>query len=316
MCCIRSKRLPILIAITSLSALIIGIVTKWLAVPLVINDQVYKQLELIEGTLGNDVFVEPPNEIYIKYYFYHVLNPDQIKNGSKPQIKQIGPYVYKELRKKRSIIPIGLDELQYGQWISYTYDQKQTIKEGCVSPDEDLPCTERDKVRVINAALVGVLEIFKDFPDFVKNLINLALDSFILSDTALFKDDLFHNFAVDDLLWHGFDPGIIKFADFVIQLIESYIDTNLHLEINLYDYLPPQLQNGTLAFFRGKNATDFNSFYKINRGRKDQRNYCMIESLNGKNELPEKWWPNTPISPTAERSGLAGNMELMCGCGV
>ena len=33
--------------------------------------------------LGYEVWLDPPNEIYMKYYFNHIANPEDIKCGAK-----------------------------------------------------------------------------------------------------------------------------------------------------------------------------------------------------------------------------------------
>jgi predicted cobalt transporter CbtA len=43
--------------VTSIAAMVVAILAKWVVVPLVIENQVYKNLELIEGTTGYDVWV-------------------------------------------------------------------------------------------------------------------------------------------------------------------------------------------------------------------------------------------------------------------
>ena len=63
----------------------------------------------------------------MKYYFHHVANPEDIKSGAKPKVIEIGPYVYKERRIKKNIVPLGDEEIVYGQWTSYTYDQVNKI---------------------------------------------------------------------------------------------------------------------------------------------------------------------------------------------
>ena len=73
-------------------------------------------------------------------------------------------------------------------------------------------------------------------------------------------------------------------------------------------FLPEQFADGTLAFYRGKNATSHKSYYKIKRGRTEKQNYNQILELNGKSQLPFLWWPYLPISPNAERSGFPGNL--------
>jgi len=77
--------------------------------------------------LGYEVWLDPPNEIYMKYYFHHIANPEDIKCGAKPSVVEIGPYVYKERRIKKNIVSLGDEEIVYGQWTSYTYDQVSKV---------------------------------------------------------------------------------------------------------------------------------------------------------------------------------------------
>lgn len=43
----------------------------------------------------------PPVPVYMSFYFYHVLNPDNITAGTeKPRVEERGPYAYKEDRYK------------------------------------------------------------------------------------------------------------------------------------------------------------------------------------------------------------------------
>ena len=77
----------IIVLVSSLSVLVLGIITKWIALPMIIEDRVYKNLELIKGTKGYDVWVEPSQYIYRNFYFFHVLNTEDILSlGSKPHV--------------------------------------------------------------------------------------------------------------------------------------------------------------------------------------------------------------------------------------
>ncbi len=126
--------------VISTTVLIVAIAVKWVAIPLYMQDQVYKNMELIPGTEGYKVWVEPPNEILMKYYFYHVENPDGIKNGEKPRVREVGPYVYNEYRRKENIVAVGDEELQFGQYIWYVFDEEATMKSGCINPITEEPC--------------------------------------------------------------------------------------------------------------------------------------------------------------------------------
>ena len=201
--------------------MIIGVLTKWVITPLVVEDQVYQTLELIEGTKGYEVWLEPPNEIYTKYYFFHVTNPDEILDGNTPNLTEVGPYVYKETRKKQNVIPLGDDELQYGQYITYDFDLERTQSEGCLHPVTGMPCRKSDVLMVINAPLVGVLNIIESLPDFeiqllpgftftIKGFLYDLINQKVLAGDE-FKDEVFHEYAVDDILWSGYNPGIMKY---------------------------------------------------------------------------------------------------------
>jgi hypothetical protein len=42
-----------------------------------------------------EFFMNPPASIYRKFYFFNVTNPQEIGNGRKPILVQMGPYTYK-----------------------------------------------------------------------------------------------------------------------------------------------------------------------------------------------------------------------------
>lgn len=42
-----------------------------------------------------DRFEELPQPLTFKVYLFNVLNADAIHNGAKPEVEEMGPYVYK-----------------------------------------------------------------------------------------------------------------------------------------------------------------------------------------------------------------------------
>ena len=120
---------------------------------------------------------------------------------------------------------------------------------------------------MINAPLVGIINIIESLPDVelfgitIKSFLYNFISKGVLESQDEFKDDLFHDYGVDDILWSGYNPGIMKFFFDKIDTLEA----NFNLTIDLESYFPAQIQNENLAFFRDKNATDANSYYKINR---------------------------------------------------
>ena len=66
----------------------------------------------------------------MKFYVYHVTNPEQVVNGSaKPHVEEKGPYAYREARRKIHGANSSLDKdgeettyVIYGQEKTYHFD--------------------------------------------------------------------------------------------------------------------------------------------------------------------------------------------------
>ena len=261
--------------------------------------------------------------VYSKYYIFNVENPDEIKDGEKPRVTQYGPYVYREHRKKEDIVRIGDDKISYGQYIEYFFDEEETQRSGCFNGKDGIPCKQTDLVHVINIPLVTAVSLIESIPPIPLHVIpftNLKSALLIMLDLLLFDpknckvdgeklspfcDDLFYTATVDDLLWQGHNPGIMKLFFVVLDIIEDIIEA-LGINIDLDEFLPPQLAGKSLGFYKGKNQTKLNNYRVINNGNLIHGNYLNIEELNGNSELPDHWWPHIAPTPSAQDSGIKG----------
>ena len=54
----------------------------------------------------------------MKFYLFHVENPEEIQNGKKPIVTEKGPYAYKQIREKRNLKRYK-DEIDYGMNVIY-----------------------------------------------------------------------------------------------------------------------------------------------------------------------------------------------------
>ena len=75
--------------------------------------------------------------MYMKFYVYHVTNPDQVVNGTeKPFVIEKGPYAYREARSK---IHNNFTEestfVTYGQVKTYHFDKEKSCK-NCNKDDQ------------------------------------------------------------------------------------------------------------------------------------------------------------------------------------
>lgn len=53
-----------------------------------------QQVILKPGTQMRDMYDALPFPLIFKVYFFDVLNPDEVMDGKKPKLQEIGPYVF------------------------------------------------------------------------------------------------------------------------------------------------------------------------------------------------------------------------------
>ncbi|KAJ8972739.1 hypothetical protein NQ317_010228 [Molorchus minor] len=95
-----------------------------------------KSVQLQKGTIQWDRFVEIPFELDFKVWLFDITNPEDIMNGAKPVLKEVGPYAYKE-KKKRNILDTDDtdDTVIYEQELSLEFDESLS---GDLKEDDEL----------------------------------------------------------------------------------------------------------------------------------------------------------------------------------
>ena len=93
------------------------------------------------------------------FNMFHVNNPEAIKNGlEKPNLTEIGPFVYQEFREKRNV-NISEDgcSIKAEQYKMYKFDLEKT-RQLCPTCGD---ATTRN-LTMINAAYVGTLQLIRE----------------------------------------------------------------------------------------------------------------------------------------------------------
>lgn len=60
-------------------------------------------MAIIEGTDQYERWEETPQALDFKVYIFNVTNPDEILAGERPIVQELGPYWYKQYRRKYNI---------------------------------------------------------------------------------------------------------------------------------------------------------------------------------------------------------------------
>ncbi|XP_023349462.1 lysosome membrane protein 2 isoform X2 [Eurytemora carolleeae] len=263
-----------------------------------------------------DTWIEPTAQlpVYMKFTFLNVTNPEEIKDGEKPIVNEVGPFAYREVRRKDGVTIMD-DSISYGSYISYELDEN----ESCPS------CTEDTMITVINPALAGIVTLIEDLagdieidlgygPQTVASLILSIIDAAITERHGEYEDDLFTTETANKLIFEGYEPGVLKFVLYLVNAIEETPEEILFPVEDLPPIeIPDIIADGKFAFFKGKNGTADNGWYKINSGIYDISKYQKIQEYNGLDRLPESWWGTLASTPSANRSGVTGYCHELVG---
>ena len=98
------------------------------------------------------------------FRFFTVTNSDEVtKNGAKPNLTEVGPYAYKEVRRKEDIFMADNDKIQFGQYYEYHFDKAETDASNCVNSKGLSDCNDTDEIKVLNGALMAVVGLLQQY---------------------------------------------------------------------------------------------------------------------------------------------------------
>ncbi|XP_031785402.1 sensory neuron membrane protein 2 isoform X2 [Nasonia vitripennis] len=123
----------------------VGLLLGFYVFPLLVNQQVDDTMKLVNGTEAYERWETLPIPLQFKVYFFNVSNPDEVQNGAKPIVKEVGPYVYDEYRHKYDIT-----EDEDG---TYSYNQTQLFS---FNENASKPNKEDDNIIVAHLPLMAI----------------------------------------------------------------------------------------------------------------------------------------------------------------
>ncbi|XP_053212123.1 platelet glycoprotein 4-like isoform X2 [Panonychus citri] len=257
------------IAIALISAIVLG------QFPNMIQKQVSKQLVVSECSEDYEKFLAPNVPIYLKFYVFHVDNPEAILAGEKPILVQKGPYSFLEKRVKEidGYHECG-DEVVYKETKTYHFDPETSRKSASLD----------DVVTHINVPAMTVMGASFHLPQ--KGMGQIFRSLFPQLATQKTKTTMFLNHTVRELL---FETYPIEFIDDLNSVLAQLKQPS----VNLTDF----------AFFMDKNATDEGEF-RVHTGAKKIKNLLHIESWKGSPQV-DFWIENSTCNNIVGTDGSA-----------
>ncbi|XP_076360019.1 protein croquemort-like [Tachypleus tridentatus] len=90
--------------------------------PVVMKSEIEKRMKIKEGSESYGYWKEPPIPIYIRFYFFHLVNPEGVWSlTEKPNFKEMGPYTFREHRVKVNITWNDNGTVSYQQMKSWHF---------------------------------------------------------------------------------------------------------------------------------------------------------------------------------------------------
>ncbi|XP_036972686.1 lysosome membrane protein 2-like isoform X1 [Acanthopagrus latus] len=157
----------------------------------IMHNRLKKEIVLVEGSRVFESWKRPPPPVYMEFFFFNITNVDEFLAGAKPEVKQIGPYTYREYRYKDnvSMVADGLKVSAYNTK-SFVFLREKSVGD----PDVD-------NITTVNIPAWAVMNKLKD--SFWKaSLLSMWMNSA--------KIGLFTTRTVDELLWGYEDPLLLR----------------------------------------------------------------------------------------------------------
>ena len=74
-----------------------------------------------------DMWLKPTIPIFFQVYVFDLQNPTEVKNGSKPIVKERGPYTYHEHREKINVVHHANGTVSYKQIRTFIFNRSLSV---------------------------------------------------------------------------------------------------------------------------------------------------------------------------------------------
>ncbi|XP_063697412.1 sensory neuron membrane protein 2 isoform X5 [Culicoides brevitarsis] len=253
----------------------LGLIMGFVVFPPVIDMKVKESVQLLEDSDQYYRWEALPQALDFKVYFFNVTNVDEIQNGGKPRVAEVGPYIYSQYRRKHNV-QFSDDKTT----ITYTQTQKYYF-----NAEASAPRKQNDKIILLNMVMNSILQRAE-----TESTANLGFINGELNRVFNRPDSMFVKTTPKEFLFDGI-PFCIKPVIGIAAIICKQIADAKSNTVTQFD-------DGSLKFalFNYKNNSHDGVFI-VNTGYRDPLKTGKIEFWNGHSSL--KNWLNNPGGSTS-----------------
>nr|XP_033692615.1 scavenger receptor class B member 1 isoform X1 [Tursiops truncatus] len=254
----RARRVAAALGFAGLLCAVLGVIMI-VMVPSIIKQQVLKNVRIDPSSLSFNMWKEIPVPFYLSVYFFDVVNPNEILQGQKPQVRERGPYVYREFRHKSNITFNDNDTVSFLEYRSFQFQ-----------PDKSRGL-ESDSIVMPNILVLSAAMMMENGPMSLKLIMTLAFST--LGERA------FMNRTVSEIMWGYEDPLIHIVNKYFPNMFPFKGKFGLFAELNNSDSGLFTVFTGVKNFSRIHLVDKWNGVSKVNFWHSDQCN--MINGTSG-----------------------------------
>ncbi|XP_058800608.1 sensory neuron membrane protein 1-like [Phymastichus coffea] len=257
------NRLSKSLALSGICTLLFGVVLKFMLFPKLLKWQMHTKINLKPGSDVRTLWSNVPFPIDFRIYLFNITNPDEIKNGKQPILREVGPYYFVEKHEKTNM-------LDHEKHDSVEYATKNTFN---FKPENNGDLTGEEELIVPHIFMLSmIMATVRDKPSALP-VVGKAINS-------IFKNpkNVFVKVKAMDLMFRGLpiDCSVKDFAGAAIcGLLRGKMD-----ELIVED--PDHFR---FAIFGANNGTTSKNRIKILRGSKNQADIGRVIEFNGKKNI-------------------------------
>lgn len=221
--------------------------------PVMIRSNISEKIALNNGSESYLAWEKSPVAVTFQIHLFNVTNPDEVLNGGKPRVEQLGPYGFMETREKYDIVLDDVtDTAQFRQRKTFIFNPDPLYTNGSLN----------DSITMLNFPLLAIAKQAQ----YISGVKKFMLNSII----QFYKAKPFVTKTVGQMMFEGYKDDLIAF-----------LSKQEKREI---------LPNNTFGFFYGQNGSS-DGVYVIRRGNEDISKFSTIVSFNNMTDMD--YWNNS-----------------------